>query len=152
MIFFPQMRDAEQLDLFRHSAGATERACSGGATRPVIAYDTLDDDSLVAALANAGIRDCAALAAEAAHRRLAAAIPVLEVMCLRLTGFGADRIVPEQAAAIEGHFTATTNGREASTLIAELEEMTEEEAERQLAALHQATERHPRRLAFGHGA
>jgi hypothetical protein len=118
VIFYPQMRAAEQLDLFRHGAEAMERGSSGGATRPVIAYDTLDDDSLVAALANAGIRDCATLAAEAARRRLAAAIPVLEVVCLRLTGFGADRIVPEQAAAVEA--LATIGGADAAQTLVRL--------------------------------
>jgi hypothetical protein len=112
------MRAAEQLDLFRHSAEAMEQSSSGGATRPVIAYDTLDDDSLVAALANAGIRDCAALAAEAARRRLAAAVPVLELMCLRLTGFGTDRIMPEQAAAVEA--LATIGGSDAAQTLVRL--------------------------------
>jgi hypothetical protein len=112
------MRDAEQLDLFRHSAEAMERACSGSATRPVIAPDTLDDDRLAAALANAGIRDSAALAAEAARRRLAAAVPVLEAMCLRLTGFGADRIVTEQAAAVDA--LATIGGSDAAHTLVRL--------------------------------
>jgi amino acid adenylation domain-containing protein len=49
--------------------------------------------------------------------------------------------VKEQAAAIEQHLAATTNGDENTTLIAELEAMSDEEAERQLAAaLDQATE------------
>jgi amino acid adenylation domain-containing protein len=49
--------------------------------------------------------------------------------------------VKEQAAAIEQHLAATTNGDENTTLVAELEAMSEEEAERQLAAtLDQATE------------
>jgi HEAT repeat protein len=41
------------------------------------------------------------LVTEAGRRRLAAAIPVLQALCRRFAGFGADRIVPEQAAAIE---------------------------------------------------
>ena len=49
--------------------------------------------------------------------------------------------VKEQAAAIEQQLAATTNGVENTTLIAELEAMSEEEAEHQLAAaLDQATE------------
>jgi acyl carrier protein len=48
--------------------------------------------------------------------------------------------VKEQAAAIEQHVAATTNGDKNTALIAELEAMSEEEAERQLAAaLHQAS-------------
>jgi methylase of polypeptide subunit release factors len=50
--------------------------------------------------------------------------------------------VKEQAAAIEHHLAATSNGDENTTLIDELEAMSEEEAERQLAmALDQTTER-----------
>jgi amino acid adenylation domain-containing protein len=49
--------------------------------------------------------------------------------------------VKEQAAAIEQHLATTSNGVESTALIAELEAMSEEEAERQLAAaLDQATE------------
>jgi amino acid adenylation domain-containing protein len=48
--------------------------------------------------------------------------------------------VKEQAAAIGQHLAAATNGDENAALIAELEAMSEEEAERQLAApLDQAT-------------
>ena len=59
---------------------------------------------------------------------------------LPLEAFFSLATVRQQAAAIEGHFVATTNGAEAKTLLAELEEMPEEEAERQLAVLDQATE------------
>src|SRR5216683_2859762 len=90
---------AEQLDLFSASAGAAEQLPSGRTTGPVIACNTLDDGNLVAAILNAGLRDCLALAAEAGRRRLHAAIPALEALCQRFTGFGVDRIVPEQAAA-----------------------------------------------------
>jgi amino acid adenylation domain-containing protein len=49
--------------------------------------------------------------------------------------------VSEQAAAIEKYLVATSNGEQSTALIAELEAMSEEEAERQLAAaLDQATE------------
>src|SRR5258707_1658513 len=92
---------AEQLDLFSASAGAAEQLPSGRTTGPVIACNTLDDDNLVAAILNAGLRDCLALAAEAGRRRLHAAIPALEALCQRFTGFGVDRIVPEQAAALD---------------------------------------------------
>jgi HEAT repeats len=89
---------AEQLDLFSASAGAAEQLPSGRTTGPVIACNTLDDDNLVEAILNAGLRDCLALAAEAGRH---AAIPALEALCQRFTGFGVDRIVPEQAAALD---------------------------------------------------
>jgi hypothetical protein len=91
----------EQLDLFSVSTGSAQRDAPGRRTDPVIACDTLDDDSLLAAIPNAGIRESVALVAEAGSRRLAAAIPVLEALCRRFIGFGAARIVPEQAAALD---------------------------------------------------
>lgn len=89
-----------QLDLFS-ATGGPERTRPSHETRPVVAWDVLADESLVAALSDAGIADSLALAAEAGRRRLAAAIPALEALCRRFTGFGVDRIVPEQAAALD---------------------------------------------------
>jgi len=95
------MAAAEQLDLFSVSTGPAERDVARRMTEPGIACGTLDDNSLLAAIPNAGIRDSVALVAEAGDRGLAAAIPVLEALCGRFAGFGADRIVPEQAAALD---------------------------------------------------
>lgn len=95
------MKAAPQLDLFSRRADPGEHHPPSGAPRAVIACSTLDDDALVAAFRNAGTRDSIALAAEVGRRRLAAAIPVLEALCRRFAGFGAGRIVPEQAAAID---------------------------------------------------
>jgi hypothetical protein len=94
------MAAVEQLDLFSVSTGRAERDVPGRTIEWVIACDTLDDDSLLAAIPNAGIRESVALVTEAGRRRLAAAIPVLEALCRRFAGFGAGRIVPEQAAAL----------------------------------------------------
>src|SRR6266403_1974702 len=91
----------EQLDLFSVSSGPAERDVRARTTEPVVACHTLDDDSLLAAIPNAGIRESVALVTEAGRRRSAAAIPVLEGLCRRFAGFGADRIVPEQAAALD---------------------------------------------------
>lgn len=60
----------------------------------------MDDAALIAAIPGASLVDSAALAAEAARRRLHAAVPALAALCRRLTGFGADRLVPEQEAAL----------------------------------------------------
>src|SRR5437016_14218598 len=95
------MAAIEQLDLFSVSAGPLERDVPARTTEPVIASDTFDDDSLLAAIPDAGIRESVALVAEAGRRRLAAAIPVLEALCRRFAGFGADRIAPEPAAALD---------------------------------------------------
>jgi hypothetical protein len=112
------MGAAEQLDLFRASAESVERRAPGDAARPVIACDTLDDDSLLAAILDADLRNSVALAAEAGRRRLAAAIPALEALCRRFAGFGLDRIVPEQAAALEA--LATIGGSEAADALVRL--------------------------------
>jgi len=94
------MAAVEQLDLFSVNTGLAERDVPCRMTEPVIAADTLDNDSLLAAIPNACIRESVALVTEAGRRRLAAAIPVLEALCRRFAGFGGGRIVPEQAAAL----------------------------------------------------
>jgi HEAT repeat protein len=95
------MGAARQLDLFSQYLGCAERRSLGNAAQPAIAVDRLADDGLVAALATAGMRDTIVLAAEAGRRRLAAAVPILEEVCRRFAGFGLDRIVPEQMAALD---------------------------------------------------
>jgi hypothetical protein len=52
------------------------------------------------------------LAAEAGRRRLAAAVPGLEALCRRFSGFGIDHMVPEQAAALRA--LAAIGGRDAA--------------------------------------
>jgi HEAT repeat protein len=96
-------RDASdrQFDIFKVKERPAEQGYPGSQPREVVACEKLDDSTLVAALTRAGIRDCVALAAEAGRRQLVAAIPALDAVCRRHTGFGADRIVPEQAAAID---------------------------------------------------
>jgi hypothetical protein len=91
----------QQLDLFRHVPAPAEPRPSGEAARPVIGPDSIDDEELLAALPHAGLTDSLALAAEAGRRRMTAAVPALEALCARFSGFGADRIVPEQAAVID---------------------------------------------------
>src|SRR6266446_8593549 len=91
----------EQLDLFSVSSGPAERDVPGCTPEPAVTCHILDDDSLLSAIPDAGIRESVALVTEAGRRRLAAAIPVLEGLCRRFAGFGADRIVPEQAAALD---------------------------------------------------
>src|SRR5438132_1519624 len=90
-----------QLDLFRHPPALAGPRPSDEVMRPVIAPETIEDDELLAALPHAGIADSLALAAEAGRRRMTAAVPALETLCRRFAGFGADRIVPEPAAALD---------------------------------------------------
>jgi hypothetical protein len=107
----------QQLDLFSSTgiqAGfprllITER-------RPVAAV--LDDQALIAAIPHSNLADSIELAAEAGRRRLAAAIPSLETLCRRFSGFGIGRIVPEQAAALQA--LAAISGREAAQAVSRL--------------------------------
>ncbi|HMD62883.1 MAG TPA: HEAT repeat domain-containing protein [Stellaceae bacterium] len=108
----------QQLDLFRHIPAPAEPPPSDEVMRPVIVPDTIKDDELLAALPHAGLADSVALAAEAGRRRIAAAVPALEALCRRFAGFGADRIVPEQAAALDA--LATIAGSEAAQALVRL--------------------------------
>jgi HEAT repeats len=89
---------AEQLDLF--TSGPIAEAIPVRAEVPPAA-ETLTDEALIAALPDADLGGTRALTAEAGRRRLAAAVPALEALCGRLTGFGSIRVVPEQVAAID---------------------------------------------------
>jgi len=73
---------------------------------------------LIAAIPDSNLADSIALAAEAGRRRLAAAIPSLETLCRRFSGFGIDRMVPEQAAALQA--LAAIGGREAAQAVSQL--------------------------------
>jgi HEAT repeat protein len=108
----------QQLDLFRHLPAPAEPSPSDEVPRPVIGPDSLEEEELLAALPHAGLADSVALAAEVGRRRLPAAIPVLDSLCRRFAGFGADRIVPEQAAAIDA--LAQIDGADAAQALARL--------------------------------
>jgi len=82
------------------------------------AATVLDDRALIAAIPDSNLADSIALAAEAGRRRLAAAVPSLETLCRRFSGFGIDRMVPEQAAALEA--LSAIGGREAARAVSRL--------------------------------
>jgi hypothetical protein len=109
---------AEQLDLFSARTGPAERDVPRRSTGPAIACDTFDDERLLASIPYAGISESLALVAEAGRRGLAAAIPVLEALCRRFAGFGADRIVPEQAAVLDA--LVMIGGSDAADAVARL--------------------------------
>jgi hypothetical protein len=89
----------QQLDLFSTAGIPAEQPLPQGLTlRPAVTG--LDDEALIAAIPTANLGDCAALAAEAARRRLSAAIPALAALCRSFAGFGIDHMVPEQSAAL----------------------------------------------------
>src|SRR5260370_38966118 len=64
------------------------------------------------AIAESNLADSIALATEAGRRGLTAAVRSLEALCRRFAGFGIDRMVPEQAAALQA--LAVISGREAA--------------------------------------
>jgi hypothetical protein len=111
-------RVIHQLDLFHYVPAPAEPPPSDEVARSALAPDTMEDDELVAALPHATITDSLALAAEAGRRRMTAAVPALEALCGRFSGFGADRIVPEQAAAIDA--LARIAGADAAGALARL--------------------------------
>ena len=107
-----------QLDLFRYVPAPVETCPSDEGGRAVIALDAIEDDDLMAALPHSCIAHSVALAAEAGRRRMTAAVPALEALCAHFSGFGADRIVPEQAAAVDA--LAQIAGADAARALARL--------------------------------
>jgi HEAT repeat protein len=106
----------QQLDLFS-SAGQADRPLPlRMELRPAVTV--LDDQALIAAIPDSNLADSIALAAEAGRRQLAAAVPSLETLCRRFSGFGIDRMVPEQAAALQA--LAAIGGREAAQAVSRL--------------------------------
>jgi hypothetical protein len=106
----------QQLDLF--SSAGIKVDCPlplSMELRP--AATALDDQALIAAIPNSNLADSTALAAEAGRRRLAAAVPSLETLCRRFSGFGIDRLVPEQVAAFQA--LGAIGGREAAQAVAQ---------------------------------
>jgi len=107
----------QQLDLFSSSGIQAERLLPQSMElRP--AATALDDQALIAAIPESNLADSIALATEAGRRRLAAAIPSLEMLCRRFSGFGIDRLVVEQAAALQA--LAAISGREAAQAVSRL--------------------------------
>jgi hypothetical protein len=107
----------QQLDLFSSVGIQAQRPpAQSMELRPTAA--ALDDQALIAAIPESNLADSIALAAEAGRRRLAAAVPSLETLCQRFSGFGIDRMVPEQAAALQA--LAAISGREAAQAVSRL--------------------------------
>jgi HEAT repeat protein len=106
-----------QLDLFRDFGAALVGPSVAPGARSSIKPAALDDDGLVAALASPDHTESLALLAEAARRRLAAAVPHLRSRCRRHAGFGGCRPIPEQIAALDALRAIGT--REATLAVAE---------------------------------
>jgi HEAT repeat protein len=106
----------QQLDLFAIDQINVE--LRGSPAQPPLRAAELTDAALIAALPDAGVTAAPRLAAEASRRRLTGAVPSLEKLRRRLTGFGAKRLVPEQLAALEA--LADIGGEAARQAIARL--------------------------------
>ena len=91
--------DHAQLDLFADRSPAPSPT-NFAAARRIVAQD-LSDSALIAAISDASLADAQALAAEAGRRGLGDAAPALAALCNRFVGFGVDRRVPEQIAALD---------------------------------------------------
>jgi HEAT repeat protein len=108
----------EQLDLFSASGMPMASRPTAAAKQEPMSPEDLDDAALIATIPAAGATDGPALAAEAGRRGLVAAVPALEKLCRRFAGFGLDRAVPEQVAALEA--LATIGGGEAARAVARI--------------------------------
>jgi HEAT repeat protein len=107
-----------QLDLFSASGIAPERQPPPDSRPEELVAADLDDRALMAAIPGAGLAEASALTAEAGRRRLTAAVPALERLCLRFAGFGLERPVPEQVAAL--HALALIGGSESAHTVVRL--------------------------------
>ena len=105
------MKAPLQLDLF------ADRAPADLATRSAPALRGLSDGEAVAALEDAALADARAIAAEADQRRLAGAVPALASLLRRFAGYGVDRIVPEQEAALDA--LASIGGADAAAAVSQ---------------------------------
>jgi HEAT repeat protein len=107
----------EQLDLFSSPVIEAERPLPPCIEQHLDAA-VLDDERLLAAISEPDLTDSLALAREAGRRRLTAAVPNLEALCRRFSGFGRRRMLPEQAAALCA--LGAIAGREAAQSISRL--------------------------------
>jgi len=105
----------KQLDLF---AGLMPVPETPSLDKPIRDAAALSDAELIAAIPDAGTGECHMLAREAARRQVVATVPALKALCLRHAGFGGQRVVPQQAAALDA--LAVIGCREASRAIGDL--------------------------------
>src|SRR5664279_3169928 len=112
---YDRMLPDRQLNLF--GVGGVSAPASV-ATRPPVVASELDDPALIAAIPCARVNDYRALIDEAVKRQPAGIIPALEDLCRRFKGFGLERPVPEQIAAVQA--IAAIGGREAGQTISRI--------------------------------
>jgi hypothetical protein len=107
-----------QFDLFADAVPQRRLPASSAVeTRPVD-VTILSDDDLLERLRQTGVSEYRCLVHEVTRRKLSSAIPALEALILRHAGFGKDRVIPEQAAAIEA--LVAVGGRAAAEVVGRL--------------------------------
>jgi hypothetical protein len=107
-----------QLDFFSDIDIGVECRPSRSSGHAPVPAEMMDDESLIAAIPASTLADAHNLAVESGRRRLAAAVPALADLCRRFAGFGAQRKVCEQAAAVEA--LAEIGGRDAAHAVSEM--------------------------------
>lgn len=92
-----------QLDLFAERGGVGPRHSSQTAamSAPAPAVDTLSDDDLLELIPNAGPSNVETVCREVVSRSLQAAVPALEALWRRFSGFGIEKPLPEQLAVVD---------------------------------------------------
>jgi hypothetical protein len=116
----PRSQDTpfEQFDLFSGAGAAPPWAEAAWMDWAPLDPARLSNAELIAVLPRARQAEAPALTAEAARRALTDAIPALEALCRRFAGFGLDREVTEQVAALSG--LASLGGAAARAAVARL--------------------------------
>ena len=107
-----------QLDLFGGGGLEPDPDDTPRTEPPAVRPESLDDATLIAAVADAVGARASALAAEASRRRLQLAVPALESLCRRFKGFGLVDPAPEQVAALRG--LAAIGGAAAADAVARI--------------------------------
>ena len=92
-----------QLDLFAERGGVEPRhsAQTVASSAPAPAVDTLSDDDLLELIPNAGPSTVEAVCSEVVSRSLQAAVPALETLWRRFSGFGIEKPLREQLAVVD---------------------------------------------------
>lgn len=107
-----------QGDLFSAYAFPVDGGAARGEKDPAVDWTELGEERLIAGLANARMADSLAIIAEVGRRKSPAAIPALERLCQCFTGFGLNRIIPEQAAVLDA--LVSIGGRPAAAAVERL--------------------------------
>ena len=96
--------EQHQLDLFAERGGVEPRhpprTAASSAPAPAT-MDALSDDDLLELIPNAGPSNVESLCSEVVSRSLQAAVPALEALWQRFSGFGIEKPLPEQLAVVD---------------------------------------------------